>query len=187
MDEFVDLAEKSPIGANGLLFTPYLVGERTPYADSSIRGSFIGLDATQTEGDFIRAVLEGIVFSLKDILTIYTHYQKSIETIVSIGGGTKSKLWLQMQADIFNRQIITLKTENGPSYGAAMIAAVGLNWFNELKECFDKFIQVGDIYFPQKENVDKYNQYYRLYQEIYKNTRSISKKLLEVNSNLASK
>ncbi|QAA21607.1 xylulokinase [Sporolactobacillus terrae] len=180
MEEFVTLAEKSPVGANRLLFTPYLIGERTPYADSNIRGSFIGLDAMQTEGDFIRAVLEGIVFSLKDILSVYMCYQKSIETIVSIGGGAKSKLWLQMQADIFNRRIITLKTENGPSYGAAMIAAVGLHWFNNFKECFDQFIQVGDIYFPQKENVDKYNEYYGLYQEVYKDTRSLSEKLLEI-------
>lgn len=181
MDEFVALSEKSPVGSNGLLFTPYLIGERTPYADSAIRGSFIGLDATQTKGDFIRAVLEGIVFSLRDILSIYMYYQKPIETIVSIGGGAKSKFWLQMQADIFNRRIITLKTENGPGYGAAMVAAVGLHWFNDFRECSDKFIQVKNIYFPQEENVDKYNLYYKLYQEVYKDTKCLSKKLLEIN------
>ena len=98
-----------PVGANGLLFTPYLAGERTPHADSTIRGSFIGMDASHNRTDFVRAVLEGITFSLKESINIFRENGKKIETVVSIGGGAKNKQWLQIQADIFNVEIVKLE------------------------------------------------------------------------------
>lgn len=103
-DDMVDSAAKSTVGANGLLYTPYIVGERAPHPDADIRGSFTGVDGTHKKVDFVRAVLEGIIFSFKDIMDIYDENDKEFDTVVAIGGGAKSPLWLQIQADIFNKK-----------------------------------------------------------------------------------
>jgi xylulokinase len=176
---FVASADKSSIGAHGLLFTPYIVGERTPYADSKIRGSFVGVDSKQTRPDFVRAVLEGIIFSFKDILDIYNANGKDFKQIVSIGGGARSTLWLQIQADIFDVPIVQLESEQGPGMGAAMIAAVGLGWFNTLAECAAKFIAIKMTYRPIPAHVAQYKTFHRLYQQIYPATKTITAGLVK--------
>src|SRR5690606_6189985 len=97
-------AEVKP-GSNGLLFTPYLVGERTPHADANIRASFIGVDGSHQKKHFVRAVMEGITFSLQESIEIFRAAGKTVDSVISIGGGAKSQLWLQMQADIFNANV----------------------------------------------------------------------------------
>ncbi|MFC4401828.1 xylulokinase [Gracilibacillus xinjiangensis] len=176
-DELLEGVGDVPVGSNGILFTPYLVGERTPYADSQIRGSFIGMDSSHTIKDFTRAVLEGITFSLNESITIFRENGKEIDTIYSIGGGSKNKDWLQMQADIFNSKVVRLKTEQGPGMGAAMIAAYGSGWFNSLKECANAFLENAETYTPIKENVVKYKQLFRLYQGIYRKTKTLNEQL----------
>jgi xylulokinase len=105
-EELLDDIDRIEIGSNNLLFTPYLLGERTPYADSQIRGSFVGIDVNHTRLHFARAVLEGITFSLKDSMGIMQNNAgKQFKRIVSIGGGAKNRHWLQMQADIFDSTI----------------------------------------------------------------------------------
>jgi xylulokinase len=166
-----------PIGSNGLLFTPYLVGERTPHADAAIRGSFIGMDASHKKRDFTRAVIEGITFSLNESIEIIRENGKEITSIVSIGGGAKNDSWLQIQADVFNTKIIKLSTEQGPALGAAMLAAYGCGWYNSLEECADLFISSSKTYQPKLENVQVYKQLYALYKEVYYQTKDLSKKL----------
>lgn len=176
---FVASAAQSSIGAHGLLFTPYLVGERTPYADAKIRGSFIGVDSKQTRADFVRAVLEGIVFSFRDILAIYQANGRDFKQLVSIGGGAKSPLWLQIQADILNKPIVRLASEQGPGMGAAMLAAVGSGWFADLQACADSFIAPQTVYQPQPANVARYAQLYQLYRQVYAATQPITAGLLD--------
>lgn len=180
-DQVVKDAALSPIGAKGLLFTPYIVGERTPYADAKIRGSFVGMDSRQTLHDFTRAVIEGITFSFRDILEIYKNEGKNFDTVVSTGGGAKSKLWMQIQADIFNINVVSLENEQGPGLGAAMLAAKGIGWYDSLKECSDVFVKYGRVYKPNANNVKKYNDVYKIYREIYPATRAISDELLSDN------
>lgn len=181
-EKFVDLLQEVgivPVGSNGLLFTPYLVGERTPHADSTIRASFIGMDALHERKDFVRAILEGITFSLNESIEIFRENGKNIEAIVSIGGGAKNEAWLQMQADIFDSKIEKLESEQGPGMGAAMLAAIGCGWFSTLKECATSFIQTEKIYYPIKENVEKYKKLFSIYKQIYKNTKSLNEQLKE--------
>ncbi|WP_026585432.1 xylulokinase [Bacillus sp. J33] len=166
-----------PIGANGLLFTPYISGERTPYADSVIRGSFIGIDASHERIDFVRAVIEGITFSLNESVEIFRDCGKKIDSIISIGGGAKNDVWLQIQADIFNAKILKLATEQGPGVGAAMLAAHGCRWYASLKECSDVFTQVEKTYEPIKENADQYKELYGLYKRVYQQTRELNEGL----------
>lgn len=181
--EFVNAAGDSTVGANGLLFTPYIVGERTPYPDGDARGSFIGIDGTHNKADFTRAVLEGIVFSFKDIMRIFAEKGSDFDTVVSIGGGAKSPLWLQIQADVFNKKVVTLKNEQGPGLGAAMIAAVGVGWFDSLSDCAQKFVSYDQEYVPGSGNVEKYEKMYQLYKQVYGQTAEISHRLMEYRRN----
>lgn len=168
-----------PAGSNGLLFTPYLVGERTPHADAAIRASFIGMDSSHQRKDFVRAVLEGITFSLNESIEIFRDNGKLIDTIVSIGGGAQNENWLQMQADIFNAKIVRLTSEQGPGMGAAMLAAYGCGWFVSLKECADEFLQEDKQFMPNTDNAAQYKKMFAVYQEVYGQTKELNEKLLE--------
>lgn len=179
-ETFEDLTEglgELPIGSGGLLFTPYLYGERTPHADSSIRASFIGMDETHTKKHFAKAVMEGITFSLQESLEIFRSQGKEIGSIVSIGGGAKNPVWLQMQADIFNAQVLTLTSEQGPAMGAAILAAVGSGWFESLEDCSKTFIGTASIYEPNPEAVSSYRKLFAIYQEVYGHTKEICESL----------
>ncbi|TWT13299.1 xylulokinase [Planomicrobium sp. CPCC 101079] len=168
-----------PAGSNGLLFTPYLVGERTPHADAAIRASFIGMDSSHRRKDFARAVLEGITFSLNESIEIFRQNGKKIDTIVSIGGGAQNEDWLQMQADIFNAKIVRLTSEQGPGMGAAMLAAFGSGWFDSLQSCADAFLQEDKRFEPNAEAVAAYQKMFAIYQDVYGQTKELNEKLLE--------
>src|SRR5690625_58070 len=176
-DELLGDIETVPVGSNGLLFTPYLVGERTPHADANIRSSFIGIDSTHKQKHFVRSVLEGITFSLNETIRIFREKDKKIDSIVSIGGGAKSEQWLQMQADIFNANIVQLKNEQGPGMGAAIVAATGAGWCSSLKEAVQYLLREEKVYQPIHENVKRYNELFSVYQDIYHQTASLSKQL----------
>ncbi|WP_175615051.1 xylulokinase [Piscibacillus halophilus] len=178
-DELLDGVDRVPIGSQGLLFTPYLVGERTPHADADIRGSFIGMDSSHQLKDFTRSVLEGITFSLNETIEMFRERGKTIDTVISIGGGAKNREWLQIQADIFNAKIVRLTSEQGPGMGAALLAGYGLGWYENLTEGASKLIEVKDEIKPILDNVEKYQQLFSIYQRIYENTHSINHQLVE--------
>jgi xylulokinase len=178
-DQFLAGVDEVPAGSNGLLFTPYLVGERTPHADSVIRGSCIGMDAAHERKHFARAVLEGITFSLNESIEIFRSSGKTIDSVISIGGGAKNETWLQMQADIFNAKIEKLTSEQGPGKGAAMLAAYGCGWYPSLKECAEVFIQTAKTYYPIEENVQAYKKLFTIYQQVYKQTKELNEQLRE--------
>ncbi|MDQ0412209.1 xylulokinase [Mesobacillus stamsii] len=178
-EQFLGGVNEVPAGSNGLLFTPYIVGERTPHADSAIRGSFVGIDASHERKHFARAVLEGITFSLNESIEIFRSSGKTIDSIISIGGGAKNETWLQMQADIFNAKIEKLASEQGPGMGAAMLAAYGCGWFPSLKECAEAFIRVSKTYEPIQENVVQYKKLFSIYQNVYTQTKTLNDQLRE--------
>ncbi|RDW20642.1 xylulokinase [Oceanobacillus chungangensis] len=178
-DELLAEVGSVAAGSNGLLFTPYIVGERTPHVDANIRGSFIGMDASHEMKHFSRAVLEGITFSLNESVEIFRENGKTIDTVVSIGGGAKNESWLQMQADIFNANIVKLQSEQGPGMGAAMLAAFGCGWFNSLKDCADEFLKEDKVYEPIPENVARYKGLFGIYREVYGNTNGLNDRLME--------
>jgi len=102
-------------------------------------------------------------------------------SITSIGGGAKSKFWLQLQADVFNVQIKKLKYEEGPSMGAAILAAYGLGWFKTIQDCVESFIKVDKVFEPNQDNHAKYEQFYSIYQDIYNQTQQLTAQLLKVS------
>ncbi|WP_077309412.1 xylulokinase [Terribacillus halophilus] len=176
-DDLLDGIDTVPVGSNGLLYTPYLTGERTPHADSVIRGSFIGMDASHNIKDFVRAILEGITFSLNESIQTFRENGNVIDTIISIGGGAKNDKWLQMQADIFDASIVRLKSEQGPGVGAAMLAAVGAGWFATLEDCAEVFIEKMQEFKPINANVQKYKKLFSIYQQVYFKTKSLNLEL----------
>ncbi|TFE03914.1 xylulokinase [Jeotgalibacillus salarius] len=177
-DELIKEAALTPPGAEGLLFTPYISGERTPHADAYIRGSFTGMDQRHTRGHFTRAVIEGVTFSLNESLTIFRENGKKIDRIVSIGGGAKSDFWLQLQADIFNAEVVKLNSEQGPGMGAAMLASVGSGWFGSLEQCSAVFLKEERTYKPQ--NNEYYKSLFSIYQQVYNQTKQLSRLLADI-------
>lgn len=176
-DQMVNEAGARKPGANGLLFTPYLTGERTPYPDAAIRASFIGVSSTHTRADFVRAVLEGITFSLRDSIDLFREQATQVHRIISIGGGAKSKVWLQMQADIFNVPVVKQANDQGPGMGAAMLAAFGAGWFTSLDECAAQFIKEETVYEPNQTQVKRYEELYQLYRQVYEQTKGLNQSL----------
>ncbi|WP_078408996.1 xylulokinase [Priestia abyssalis] len=182
-DQLLQGVESVPIGANGLLFTPYLVGERTPHADSVIRGSFIGMDGAHKREHFVRAVMEGITFSLHESINLFREEGKSVDTVISIGGGAKNETWIQMQADIFNAKVMKLESEQGPAMGAAMLAAFGSGWFGSLEECAEQFIREASTFYPKEQNVEKYQTLFDLYKKVYTQTKDLNAGLKSFRKN----
>ncbi|KKO53050.1 xylulokinase [Paenibacillus sp. DMB20] len=178
-DELLEGIDDIPAGSGGLLFTPYIAGERTPHPDADIRGSFIGMDAGHRLPHFTRAVLEGITFSLRESIDILRASGKTIDTVISIGGGAKNGSWLQMQADIFNAEIVKLESEQGPAMGAAMLAACGCGWFPSLQACASSFLRPAQRYAPHEETAKRYDRLFSLYQEVYGATRDLSARLAD--------
>ncbi|MDQ6421191.1 xylulokinase [Paenibacillus sp. LHD-117] len=178
-DEFLADVGDLPPGAGGLLFTPYLVGERTPHADATIRASFIGIDGSHERKHFARAVMEGITFSLNESVDLFRGAGKSVERIVSIGGGAQNPVWLQMQADIFGATVLSLENEQGPGLGAAMLAAYGCGWYDSLEACSEAFVKYASEYAPNPEATQTYQGLFRAYQQVYGATRGLNETLAD--------
>ncbi|NMM62720.1 xylulokinase [Clostridium sp. P21] len=160
-------AENSPVGSNKLFFLPYLIGERTPYNDPYAKGSFIGLNVTHKRGDMTRAILEGVSFALRNSLEILKNLNVDMKEIRINGGGSDSKLWRQIIADIFNLDVSIVSSKEGSAYGAAILAAVGCRFFNSVDEACSKLIRTTDKIEPIRENVEKYNKLYKIYSSLY--------------------
>ncbi|OEL09386.1 xylulokinase [Staphylococcus equorum] len=174
---FLKTISDSDVGSNGLMYTPYLLGERTPHNDAAVRGSFIGLDANTTQLDMKRSVIEGITYSINESIQIMKNNGINIKEIVSIGGGAKNQEWLQIQADVFNAAITTRTEEQGPAYGAAMLAAMGEAWFDTFNEMSQSWITYNQKVSPIEENSKSYHNLFDIYKTIYGATQPVTQKL----------
>ncbi|HIZ55806.1 MAG TPA: xylulokinase [Firmicutes bacterium] len=156
-----------PIGANRLLYLPYLMGERTPHLDPNARGVFFGLSAIHTKKDLLRAVMEGVSYSLKDCLSIFEDMGVSIHDMMACGGGGSSPLWRQMLADLYACDVKTVGSKEGPALGVAILAGVGCGLYANVPEACDAIITADKIQHPIPENVRAYQPYYQLYTKLY--------------------
>ncbi|PAY15676.1 xylulokinase [Rhodopirellula sp. SM50] len=160
-------AQACPAGSNGLLFLPYLNGERTPHADPHARGAFVGLNLTHTRGSMTRSVMEGITFALRDSLEIITSLDVPVREIRASGGGSKNPFWRQMQADVFGKKITTLKVEQGPAYGVALLAAVGDGAYKNIQSACKATIEVAEQTPADRKSVKAYNELFPVYRKLY--------------------
>ena len=160
-------AEKVPTGANRLLFLPYLMGERSPLLDPDARGVFFGLSAIHTKYDLLRAVMEGVVYSLRDCLDILRGMGVVSSEMLACGGGGSSPLWRQMLADVYGCPVKTVVSKEGPALGAAILAGVGAGVYPSVEEACRAVIRTNPEQQPDPEASLKYEPYYRLYARLY--------------------
>ena len=153
--------------SKGLLFLPYLEGERTPHLDPQARGAFIGLNFHHSQEDLIRAIMEGVVFALKDSFEEFKKLGIEPSYVVTSGGGAKSQLWRQIQADIFNLPVLTTNTENASAYGASLIGAVGVGVFSTVEQACKKWIRKENEIIPNPKDVEVYEKVYQIYHSLY--------------------
>lgn len=160
-------AGTAPPGAEGLLFLPYLSGERTPYPDPNARGAFAGATLAHKRGHFTRAVLEGVAYGLRDSLEILRAMEVPLHQLRLTGGGAKSPLWRQILADIFGQEVHTLQAEEGPAFGVALLAGVGTGVWQTVAEACAQTVRLADTTPPNPATQQVYAEGYTRYRQLY--------------------
>jgi len=160
-------AEAAPPGSEGLVFLPYLTGERTPYPDPNARGVFFGITLRHTRAHFVRSILEGVAFGLRDSLEILKEMKIPIREIIACGGGARSQMWRQIQANVTKMPHLTRVVDEGPAYGAALLAGVGTGAYPSVEEACRATVRVAASTEPEKAMVPLYERYYRIYRSLY--------------------
>jgi xylulokinase len=169
-------AAAAPAGADGLLWAPYLMGERTPHLDPNARGALVGLTAQHTRAQVIRAIVEGVAFSLRDTFTIFRELGVPVRSIRLGGGGARSYLWQQIQADIYGMPVDLVAAEEGAAYGAALLAGVGTGVWPSVDAACETAVRVANRVEPIAGNVELMNRRYEEYRKLYPALRKISYK-----------
>ncbi len=160
-------AALSPVGANRLLYLPYLMGERTPHLDPQARGVFFGLSAMHEKRDLLRAVMEGVSYSLMDCLAVFGDMGLTVDRMAACGGGGSSPFWRQMLADIYGCGISPVVSREGPALGVALLAGVGAGVYGSVPEACAAVIEYGPAQMPDGERHRRYGEFYDLYRQLY--------------------
>ncbi|MGH9941769.1 MAG: xylulokinase [Pyrinomonadaceae bacterium] len=166
-------AASIPAGADGLLWAPYLMGERTPHLDPLARAALVGLTASHTRAHVVRAILEGVAFSLRDTLTIFAEMHVPVETILLGGGGARSSLWRQIQADVYGRAVETVAVDEGAAYGAALLAGVGCGAWPSVDVACAQAVRVASRLEPDPAATQLMNRRYDAFRAVYPALRDI--------------
>ena len=161
------MAEASGISARKLLFLPYLMGERTPHLDPNARGAFFGLSAIHDRGDMIRAIMEGVSYSLADCLSVLDEMGVAPEKMLACGGGGSSAFWRSMLADIYGMDVSTVDSKEAPALGVAILAMVGTGIYKTVPEACEKILKIKTTTSPVEENTEKYKKVYAVYKALY--------------------
>lgn len=172
-----EAAQSVPRGSHRLFYLPYLMGERTPHLDPVCRGVFFGLSAMHTQADMLRAVMEGVAYSLTDSLEILQGMGIAPQTMMACGGGAKSPVWRQMLADMYGLPMQTLGGQEGPALGAAILAGVGTGLFSDVPSACYAFIRPQAAGVPDAEAHAYYARAHRLYQKLYQQLRGCYQEL----------
>ncbi len=159
--------EKSPLGCNKLIYLPYLMGERTPHLDPNCRGVFFGLSAIHQKRDMLRAVMEGISFSLRDCMEILRDMDVNINEMLACGGGGTSAIWRQMLADMYACPVKTVASKEDPALGVAILAGVGAGIYSSVEAGCERVIKTNPEQQPVADNTAKYNKIYSIYKDLY--------------------
>ncbi len=163
----MDQASKVSPGSEGLYFLPYLTGERSPHKDPYARGAFVGLSVRSTPAHFVRAIVEGVTYSLRDCLEVVREQGVKLTEIRATGGGARSPFWRQILADVFQADIAILASEEGPGMGAAILAAVGAGEYEDTRTACDRMLKVKARISPNKAASRRYEEYYQHFVTLY--------------------
>jgi xylulokinase len=170
-EELMAWAAEAPAGCEGLMWAPYLFGERTPHLDAEARAAFVGITASHTRAHFVRAVLEGVAFSLRDTLTLFEELGIPVKSIRLGGGGARGSLWRQIQADVYGQPVELLEAEEGGAFGAALLAGTGVGAWPDVESACAATVRVSETIAPR--NADVMREAYKLYRRVYPALRTI--------------
>jgi xylulokinase len=176
-EEMGRLAAQAPPGSEGLVFLPYLTGERSPHLDPLARGAFFGLSSRHSAAHLTRAVMEGVAYSLRDCLDVMKQLDAAPNQVRATGGGARSDLWRQVMADVFDCRIVRTVSDHGPAYGAALLASVAAGIHADVEEACAGIELRAEADDPDLARVRIYDEYHALYQSLYAATRSQMHKL----------
>jgi xylulokinase len=179
-DVLTEEAALTPPGAEGLFFLPYLAGERTPHADPLARGAFVGITLKHTRGHMVRAILEGVTYSLRDCLSIIEEQGVTVKQIRASGGGAKSPFWRQMQADVLGKSVVTMAADEGPAYGVALLAAVGAGEYKNVAEACDATVKTTSQTNSRAAMRKHYDAGFPVYQQLYRSLRDDFRAIAEI-------
>jgi xylulokinase len=166
-DELLAEAAESPAGARGLYWLPYLMGERTPHLDAVARGGWIGLTAKHTRSDLIRALIEGVAYSQKDGLDLVAALGVNVRSIRASGGGARSRLWRQILADVFQKPVVTMASDEGSALGAAILGMVATGEYSTVQEACRAIVRERDVVEPRAEESKSYAAGHAVYRSLY--------------------
>ena len=166
-DQLTAEAAQAPAGCQGLFWLPYLMGERTPHLDAAARGGWIGLTASNTRADLIRSVIEGVSYSQRDCLGIIEELGVPVQSVRISGGGARSSFWRQLLADVLDRRVVTLETQEGSAYGAALLALAGTGEFHSVPEVCRAAIREMNSVTPQPDTAAQYAEGHTVYRLLY--------------------
>lgn len=166
------------LGENNVFFLPYLMGERTPHNNPNARGTFIGMTMDTTRADMTQAVLEGVAFALRDSFEIAKSLGVNVERTRINGGGAKSPLWCKIVANVLNVKVDKINSEEGPAFGAAILATVGCGKYASVEEATEKLIKVIDTTEPDPEIVERYNKKYEVFKALYPSLKDMFDKMV---------
>jgi xylulokinase len=172
-DILAEEAATAPAGSEGAFWAPYLMGERTPHLDPNARAALVGLTASHTRGHVVRAVMEGVAYSLKDTFTIFEEMKIPVTSIRLGGGGARSPLWRQIQADVYAHEVEIVEAEEGAAYGAAILAGTGAGAWSSVDEACDKVVRVASRIPLKQADSNTMQLGYRTYRKIYPALRQV--------------
>lgn len=178
-NELANEAAKIPAGSDGAIWLPYLMGERTPHLDPHARAAFVGLTASHTHAHFTRAMMEGVAFSLRDSLEIFRELGAEMNCVRLGGGGAKSSLWRQIQADAYGQAVETIEADEGAAFGAAILAGVGAGAWTSVDEACAQTIRIAHRIEPKPNAVAVLNKNYEAYKLLYTALRPAMKIITE--------
>ena len=185
MDEIIGTKEYAKeqqaittLGENNVYFLPYLMGERTPHNNPNARGTFIGMTMDTTRADMTQAVLEGVAFALRDSFEITKSLGVKVDRIRINGGGAKSPLWCKIIADVLDVKVDKINSEEGPAFGAAILAAVGCGQYTSVEEATSKLIKVVETTEQDVDAVERYNKKYEIFKQLYPTLKDMYDKLI---------
>lgn len=160
-------ADRAPVGCEGLIFLPYLTGERAPYPDPNARGVLFGLTRRVDKSYVARSILEGVAYGLYDSFEIMQSMNLPMTQVRASGGGARSKIWRQIQADITGQPHVTINVDEGPALGVALLAGVGTGVYDSVEAACNNVIAVNDTTPPNPANKQRYSSYHKVYQNLY--------------------
>jgi xylulokinase len=166
-DDLTDAAARIPAGSEGLEWAPYLLGERTPHLDPEVRAAFAGISTGHTAAHFVRAVLEGVAYSLQDTFTLFAELGIPVTAIRLGGGGARGALWRKIQAGIYGQAVEVLTAEEGGAFGCAMMAGVGAGHWANLDEACAQAIEVAQRIEPDAADLAAYKAGYAKWRKLY--------------------